>query len=83
MVCAKLEPENVLALCHQLSQTLYTISRHTCLLSARDHTLVSVRQLLWASLPYLYIKEIYWVVIRNVTIAKSLLLEARKLYVEL
>jgi hypothetical protein len=27
-VCAKLEPENVLALCHQLSQTLYTIPRN-------------------------------------------------------
>jgi hypothetical protein len=46
-------------------------------------TLGSVRQLLWASLPYIYIMVIYWVIIRNVTVEKSLLLEARKLYVGL
>jgi hypothetical protein len=47
-VCANLEPENVHELCHQLSQTLNTMSRHAFLLSARDQTLDSVRQFLWA-----------------------------------
>jgi hypothetical protein len=46
-VCAKLEPENVLALCYQLSQTLCTIPRHACLLSVLDQSLDSVRQFLW------------------------------------
>jgi hypothetical protein len=82
-VCAKHEPEYVLLLCHQLSQTLYTIPGHACLLSARSKTLNSVRQFLWASLPYINIMVIYWVIIRNVAIDKSLLLEARKLYVGL
>jgi hypothetical protein len=53
------------------------------LLSARYQTLDSVRQFLWDSLPYIYIMVIYWVIIRNVAIEKSLLLEARKFYVEL
>jgi hypothetical protein len=53
------------------------------LLIARDQTLDSVRQFLWAFLPYIYIMVIYWVIIRNVTVEKSLLLEARKLYVGL
>jgi hypothetical protein len=82
-VCAKLEPENVLALYHQLSQTLYTIPGHACLLSAREQTLDNVRQFLWASLPYVYSMVIYWDIIRNVAIEKSLLLQARKLYVEM
>jgi hypothetical protein len=50
------------------------------LLSAREKTLDSVRQFLWASLAYIYIMVIYLVIIRNVIIEKSLLLEARKLY---
>jgi hypothetical protein len=53
------------------------------LLSAREKTLDSVRQFLWDSLPYVYIKLIYWVIIRNVAVEKSLLSEARKLYVGL
>jgi hypothetical protein len=77
-VCAKIEPENVLALHHQLSQTLYAIPRHACLLSARDKTINTVRQFIWASLPYIYIMVIYWVIIRNFTKENSLLLEARK-----
>jgi hypothetical protein len=51
------------------------------LLSARDHTFDSVRQFLWASLPYIYITIIYLFVIRNVTIKKGILLEDLKLYV--
>jgi hypothetical protein len=70
-ICAKLEPETVLALCHQLSQTLYTMPRHACLLSTGDKLLDSVRQFLWASLPYIYIMVIYWVFIRNVVIIKE------------
>jgi hypothetical protein len=58
-VCANLEPENVLAHCHQLSQTLYTIQIHACLLRNRNQTLDSVRQFLFASLPYIYIMIIY------------------------
>jgi hypothetical protein len=53
------------------------------LLSAREQTLDSVRQFFWASLPYVYIMIIYLVIIRNVAIEKSLLPEARKLYVGL
>jgi hypothetical protein len=53
------------------------------LLNARDQTLDSVCQFLWASFPYVYIMIIYWVIIRNVGIEKSLLLEARKVYVGL
>jgi hypothetical protein len=53
------------------------------LLNAREKTLDSVRQFLWASLPYIYIMIIYWVIIRNVAVEKSLLLEARKLNVAL
>jgi hypothetical protein len=34
-------------------------------------------------LHYIYIMVFYWVIIRNVAIEKSLLLEARKLYVGL
>jgi hypothetical protein len=78
---AKLEPEDVLALCHQLSQTLYAIQRQACLLSAREKSLDSVRQFLWDSLPYIYIMILYWVIIRNVIVEKSLILEARRLYV--
>jgi hypothetical protein len=81
--CAKLDPENVLALCYQLSQTLYIMQRHSFLLSAGDQTLDGVRQFLLASLPYVYIMVIYWVIIRNVTLETSLLLEADKLYVGL
>jgi hypothetical protein len=51
------------------------------LLSALDETFDSVLQFLWASVPYLDIMLIYWVIIMNVTVDKSLLLEARKLYV--
>jgi hypothetical protein len=51
--------------------------------SAREQTIDSVRQFLWASLPYIYIMVIYWVIIRNVTVEKSVFLEARKLYVKL
>jgi hypothetical protein len=82
-VCAKLEPESILALYHQLSQTLYTNSRHGCLLSARDKTFDSVRQFVWDTLPYLYIMVFYWVIIGKVIIEKCLLIETRKLYVEL
>jgi hypothetical protein len=62
---------------------MYTIPGHACLLSASDQTLDSFCQLFWASLPYIYIMVIYWKIVRNVTIEKNLLLEARKLYVGL
>jgi hypothetical protein len=45
------------------------------LLSARDQTLDSVCQFPWNSLPYLYIMIIYWVIIRNVSLEKSLLFQ--------
>jgi hypothetical protein len=69
-VFAQLEPENILALCHQLSQTLYTIPRHACLLRARDKTFNSVNQFLCASLPYIYIMAVDWIIIRNFIIEK-------------
>jgi hypothetical protein len=57
---------------------MYTIPGHTCLLSAREKTLDSVCQFLGASLSYVYIMIIYWVIFRNVAVGKNLLPESRK-----
>jgi hypothetical protein len=78
-VCAQLEPENILALCKQLSQTLYTISRHISLLCARNQAIYSCRQFLRDSLTYLHIMIADKIIVGNVAAYHRLFFETRKL----
>jgi hypothetical protein len=77
-ISAQLAPENILVLCHQLSQTLCTISRHTRFLCALHKTFHSCRQFLRASLIYLRIMIVDRIIFENVTVEQLLFLEARE-----